>query len=104
MGAEQAKEVAENLLFDVEIHDYEEAIQLDRYKDLLIEVQDTGFFTIDDNNIPEIGRKWTYQDVIDQAFDMEVNVSAITPNKNSNGDIDAYFVVKVLEKKTRHSP
>lgn len=99
VGAEQAKEVAENLLFDVEIHDYEEAIQLDRYKDLLLAVQDTGFFTIDDNNIPEIGRKWTYQDVIDQAFDMEVNVSAITPNKNSNGDIDAYFVVKVLEKK-----
>ena len=103
IGAEQAKEVAENLLFDVEIHDYEEAIQLDRYKDLVLAVQNTGFFTADDSNIPEIGRKWTYQDVIDQVFDMEVNVSAITPNKNPNGDVNAYFVVKVLEKKTRCS-
>ena len=99
VGAEQAKEVAENLLFDVEIHDYEEAIQLDRYKDLALAVQETGFFTADDSNIPEIGIKWTYQDVVDQVFDMEVNVSAITPNKNPDGDINAYFVVKVLEKK-----
>lgn len=99
VGAEQAKEVAENLLFDVEIHDYEEATQLDRYKDLALAVQDTGFFTADDSNIPEIGIKWTYQDVVDQVFDMEVNVSAITPNKNPDGDINAYFVVKVLEKK-----
>ena len=99
VGAEQAKEVAENLLFDVEIHDYEEAIQLDRYKDIALAVQDTGFFTADDSNIPEIGAKWTYQDVVDQVFDMEVNISAITPNKNPDGDINAYFVVKVLEKK-----
>jgi peptidyl-prolyl cis-trans isomerase D len=104
IGAEQAKEVAENLLFDVEIHDYEEATQLDRYKDLVLAVQNTGFFTADDSNIPEIGRKWTYQDVIDQVFDMEVNVSAITPNKNPNGDVNAYFVVKVLEKKHAVTP
>ena len=104
IGAEQAKTVAENLLFDVEIHDYEEAIQLDRYKDLLLAVHDTGLFTADDSNIPEIGRKWTYQDVIDQAFDMEVNVSAISPNKKPNGDVDSYFVVKVLEKKLATVP
>ena len=99
VGAEQAKAVAENLLFDVEILDYQEAIQLDRYKDLSLTVQDTGFFTAADNNIPEIGMKWTYQDVIDQAFDMEVNISAISTNRKQNGEIDAYFVVKVLEKK-----
>jgi peptidyl-prolyl cis-trans isomerase D len=99
VGAEQAKAVAENLLFDVEILDYQEAIQLDRYKDLSLTVQDTGFFTAADNNIPEIGMKLTYQDVIDQALDMEVNVSAISTNRKQNGDIDAYFVMKVLEKK-----
>ena len=99
VGAEQAKAVAENLLFDVEILDYQEAIQLDRYEDLSLIAQDTGFFTAADNNIPEIGRKWTYQDVVDQVFDMEVNVSAISTNRKQNGDIDAYFVVKVLEKK-----
>ena len=104
VGAEQAKAVAENLLFDVEILDYQEAIQLDRYKDLSLTVQDTGFFTAADNNIPEIGRKWTYQDVIDQVFDMEVNISAISTNRNPNGEVDAYFVVKVLEKKRATVP
>ena len=99
VGADQAKTVADNLLFDVEIHDYEEAIQLDRYKDLSLTALETGFFTADDNDIPNIGRAWTYQGVIDQAFNMEVNVSAISPNKKQNGDIDAYFVMKVLEKK-----
>ena len=99
VGAEQAEAVAENLLFDVEILDYQEAIQLDRYKDLSFTVQDTGFFTAADNNIPKIGIKWTYQDVIDQALDMEVNVSVISTNRRQNGDIDAYFVMKVLEKK-----
>ena len=104
VGADQAKAVAENLLFDVEIHDYEEAIQLDRYKDLSLAVQDTGFFTTDDNDIPKIGRKWTYNDVIDKAFNMEVNVSDINPNRKQNGDIDAYFVMKVLEKKHATDP
>ena len=104
IGAEQAKAVAENLLFDVEVLDYQEAIQLDRYKDLSLTVQDTGFFTATDNNIPEIGMKWTYQDVIDQVFDMEVNISAISTNRKQNGDIDAYFVVKVLEKKHAAMP
>ena len=99
IGADQAKTVAENLLFDVEIHDYEEAIQLDRYTDLALVVLDTGSFTAADSSIPEIGSKWTYQDVIDQAFNMEVDVSTITVNKKQNGDIDAYFVMKVLEKK-----
>ncbi len=99
VGAEQAKTIAENLLFDVEILDYQEATQLDRYKDLSLAVHDTGFFTATNNNIPEIGVKSMYQDVIDQVFDMEVNISAISTNRNQNGDIDAYFVVKVLEKK-----
>ena len=104
VGAEQAKAVAENLLFDVEILDYQEAIQLDRYKDLSLTVQDTGLFTVDDISIPEIGMKDAYQAVIDQAFDMEVNVSTISPNRRPNGDIDAYFVVKVLEKKPATAP
>ncbi len=99
VGAEQAKAVAEDLLFDVEILDYQEAIQLDRYKDLSLTVQDTGFFTATDNTIPEIGMKWTYQDVVDQIFDMEVNISAISTNRKQTGEINAYFVVKVLEKK-----
>ncbi len=104
VGVDQAKTVAENLLFDVEILDYEEAAQLDRYKDLLLTVENTGLFTTDDSDIPNIGRVWTYQGVIDQAFNMEVNVSAISPNRKQNGDIDAYFVMKVLEKKPATVP
>ena len=104
VGVDQAKTVAENLLFDVEIHDYEEALQLDRYKDLTLTVQDTGFFTADDNDIPNIGRMWTYQGVIDQGFNMEVNVSTTSPNRRQNGDIDAYFVMKVLKKKRATVP
>jgi peptidyl-prolyl cis-trans isomerase D len=104
VGVDQAKTVADNLLFDVEIHDYEEAIQLDRYKDLSLTALETGFFTADDNDLPNIGRAWTYQSVIDQAFNMEVNVSTVSPNKKQNGDIDAYFVMKVLEKKHAAAP
>ncbi|MCE2394779.1 peptidyl-prolyl cis-trans isomerase [Candidatus Poribacteria bacterium] len=104
IGAEQAKAVAENLLFDVEILDYQEAIQLDRYKDLSLTVQDTGFFAATDNTIPKIGGNWTYQDVIDQVFDMEVNISSISTNRKQNGEINAYFVVKVLEKKRATVP
>ena len=104
VGAEEAKAVAENLLFDVEILDYQEAVQLDRYKDLSLVVQDTGFFTATDNTIPNIGGQWTYQDVIDQVFDMEVNISAISTNRKQNGDVNAYFVVKVLEKKRATVP
>ena len=104
IGAEQAKAVAENLLFDVEILDYQEAIQLDRYKDLSLTVQETGFFTAADHTIPEIGWKETYQDVINQAFDMEVNISAISTNRKQNGEVDGYFVVKVLEKKRATVP
>ena len=104
VGAEQAKAVAENLLFDVEILDYQEAIQLDRYKDLSLTAQDTGFFTATDNTIPKIGGNWVYQDVIDQVFDMEVNISAISTNRKQNGEINAYFVVKVLEKKRATVP
>ena len=104
VGAEQAKTVAENLLFDVEILDYQEAIQLDRYKDLSLTAQDTGFFAANDSTIPKIGGNWTYQDVIDQVFDMEVNISSISTNRKQNGEINAYFVVKVLEKKRATVP
>ena len=103
-GAAEAKSVADNLLFDVEMQDYEEAIQLDMYKDLSLTDQNTGFFTADAGNIPNIGSKWTYKDLVEKAFDMEVDVSEVIPNKKQNGEIDAYFVAKVLEKKPPTTP
>jgi hypothetical protein len=94
----------EDLLFDVEIQDYEGAIQLNRYKDLSLTVQDTGFFSQDANNIPKIGTKWTHVDLIEKAFDMEDNVSDIIENKRQSGEIESYFVAKVLKKKPAAIP
>ena len=37
-GVDNAKEVADNLLFDIEVEDYETAIGLDRYKELSLVV------------------------------------------------------------------
>ncbi len=103
-GADKAKMLASDLLFDVEIQDYEAAVQLDRYKDYHLTVQDTGLFTQDESNIPKIGSKWTYRGLTDKAFNIEVNVSDIIETKTSNGDIEAYFVAKVLEKQPAASP
>ncbi len=103
-GVDQAKTFVEDLLFDVEIQDYEGAIQLDRYKDLSLTVQDTGYFSQDANNIPKIGTKWTHVDLIEKAFDMEENVSDIIENKRQSGEIESYFVAKVLKKKPAAIP
>ena len=98
-GADEAKTVAEYLLFDVEYQDFETAVKGERYGDLSISVQDTGWFAQDATNIPQIGSKWTYRDFTDQVFNMEVGVSDIIESKKGNGDIEAYFVARVLEKK-----
>ena len=56
-GVAKAKGVADELIFDVEIFDYQEAVKQDRYKDLALTVQETGLFAQDDNRIPTIGEK-----------------------------------------------
>ena len=103
-GVDEAKTVAEYLLFDVEYQDFEAAVKGERYKQLTISVQDTGLFSRDATNIPQIGSKWTYRGLIDTVFNMEVNVSDIVEAKKSNGDIEAYFVARVLEKKVGGIP
>ncbi|MCZ6679339.1 MAG: peptidyl-prolyl cis-trans isomerase [Candidatus Poribacteria bacterium] len=103
-GVDEAKTISEDLLFDVEIQDYDEAVKLDRYKDLSLTFQDTGLFEEDESNIPKIGSKWAYRGLIEKIFDMEVNVSDIIETKKSSGDIEAYFVAKVLEKQPAAIP
>ena len=103
-GVDEAKTIAEELLFDVEIYDYEEAIKLDQYKDLSLTLQDTGLFPEDDSSIPKIGSKYTYRGLIERVFDMEVNVSDVIDAKKTSGDIEAYFVGKVSEKKRAAIP
>lgn len=104
-GVDNAKEVAENLLFDIEVGDYETAIGLDRYKDLLLAVGETGFFAKDADIIPGgIGSKWTYGGLIDELFDMGVGVTNTIETKKYNGDVAAYFVATVLGKKASAIP
>ncbi len=103
-GIDEAKTVAENLLFDVEFQDFEAAVKGERTTDLSISVEDTGLFSQDATNIPKIGSKWTYRGFIDKVFNMEVEVSDIVEAKKANGDIEAYFVARVLEKKVGGIP
>ena len=103
-GADEAKTVAENLLFDVEFQDFETAVKGERYKELSISVQDTGLFSRDATSIPQIGSRWAYRGLIDKVFNMEVDVSDIVEEKKGNEDIEAYFVSRVLEKKVGGIP
>lgn len=98
-GVDNAKEVVENLLYDIEIGDYESAILKDRYKDLSLSVGETGFFPKDALSIPKIGSLFTYGGLVKELFDMEVSVTNTIETKNYSGDISAYFVATVLGKK-----
>ena len=98
-GVEGAKEVAQNLLFDIEKEDYETAITLDLYKDLSLSVAETGFFAKDAVSIPKIGSQFTYGGLVKELFDMEVGVTNTIETKNYSGDVSAYFVATVLGKK-----
>ena len=98
-GADGAKETAENLLYDIEIRDYESAILNDRYKDLPLSVGETDFFAKDALSIPKIGSLFTYGGLVKELFDMEVGVTNTIETKNYSGDITAYFAATVLGKK-----
>ena len=103
-GVEEAKEVATDLLYEIEIQDYEAALALDRYKELSLAGLETGLFSKDATDIPEIGSQWSYRGLTEEFFNMEVNVIKIVEAKNSNGEIAAYFVATVLEKKPAAIP
>ena len=103
-GVAKAKGIAEELVFDVEIFDYQEAVKQDRYKELGLTMQETGFFSQDENNIPTIGIKGSYGGLIEEVFHVEVGVSRVIETKNWSDEIAAYFVATVLEKKPAGIP
>ena len=104
-GVDEAKKVASDLLYEIEIQDYEAALALERYKALSLVALETEFFSRDATTIPQIGAKWGYQGLMEELFDMEVNVIKVIEAKKSNGEqIEAYFVATVLEKKTGGCP
>ena len=103
-GTVKARTVVDDLLFDVEIYGYEEAIKSEQYKDLSLIVKDTGLFPQDENDIPKIGSKGEYRGLIDRVFEMNVGEIDVVDAKKANGQTKAYFVVMVLEKKIRAIP
>ncbi len=104
-GVDKAKKIAEDLLFDIEIRDYEEALALEEYTQLSLAALETGFFSRDVANIPQIGATWGYQGLVDELFDMEVNVSKVIEAKKRTGqEVEAYFVATLLDKKPAAIP
>ena len=104
-GVDAAKKVASDLLYEIEIQDYEAALALETYKNLSLIVLETGFFSRDVTTIPQIGARWGYQGLIEELFDMEVNVIKVIEAKRSDGErVEAYFVATVLEKKPAAVP
>ena len=104
-GVDKAKKIAEDLLFDIEIRDYEEALALEEYTQLSLAALETGFFSRDVADIPQIGATWGYQGLVDELFDMEVNVSKVIEAKKRTGqEVEAYFVATLLDKKPAAIP
>ena len=103
-GTEEARRIATDLLYEVEITDYETALALDAYKDKASSVQETGLFSSDATTIPEIGPIWSYRGLTEALFDMEVGVIKVVEGKKTNGDVEAFFIATVLEKKPAAIP
>ena len=104
-GVDKAKEVATDLLYEIEIQDYDAALALEKYKHLSLTAMETGFFTRDTTNIPKIGATWSYQGLIDELFDMEVNVrKVIEVKKPRQQEVETYLVATVLAKKPAAIP
>ncbi len=104
-GVDKAKKVAGDLLFDIEIQDYDNALALEEYQQLSLTALETGLFSRDVANIPQIGGKWGYQGLMEELFDMEVNVIKVIEAKKPNGqEVEAYFVATVLDKRPATIP
>ena len=103
-GVENAENVANELLFEIEVADYETAVGLDKYKELSLTAGETDFFSKDASNIPSIGSRYNYAGLIEELFDMEVGVTKTIETKTFGGGITAYFVATVLGKKPAAIP
>ena len=99
-----SQKLADNLLMDVELDDYDTAMGQEAYSSRNLTIQETGLFEQDASSIPNIGSRYTYGDLIEKAFDMEVNINEMIEVKRSNGEVESYFVALVLEKKAAAIP
>jgi len=114
--AQDAKRVADELLYNIRVYTLENAIEKKRfmdsftddekekYSDLKLEVKTTGLFEKDVGSIPNVGSSWTYKSLIEKVFDMRKNAVATVEIKDYRGNIDSYFVVELTDKKPAHIP
>ena len=105
-GSSEAKQIAEELEFDVDMDGYDGAIENELYAKLKLTVEETGFFSQDDSTIPNVGSKWTYGDLLEKVFDVEVGSVDLIEVKKSSGsrELEAYFIATVLDKKIEGIP
>ena len=103
-GVDEAKRISDDLLYEIEIQDYDAALAHENYKNLSLTVLETGFFSRDATTIPQIGARWGYEGLIEDVFDMEVGVRKVIEAKKRTGEVEAYFVATVLEKKPAAIP
>ena len=105
-GSSEAKQIAEELEFDVDMDGYDEAVENELYVKLKLTVEETGFFSQDDSTIPNVGSKWTYGDLLEKVFDVEVGSVDLIEVKKSSGsrELEAYFIATVIDKKIEGIP
>ena len=105
-GSSEAKQIAEELEFDVDMDGYDEAVENELYTKLKLMVEETGFFSQDDSTIPNVGSKWTYGDLLEKVFDVEVGSVDLIEVKKSSGsrELEAYFIATVIDKKIEGIP
>ena len=98
-GVDGAEHIANDLIIEIEVENYETAIGKDKYKNIALVVGETDFFSKGKGSIPNIGSTHTYRGLAEELFDMEVGVTETVETKNFRGDVSAYFVVTILGKK-----
>ena len=98
-GVDGAEQTANDLVFEIELEDYETAIGKEIYKDLSLIADETGFFSKGKGSIPNIGPTFTYRGLADELFDIQVGVTKKVETKDYRGDVSAFFVVTILGKK-----
>lgn len=124
-----ARELANDLIYDVELQGMEETVKLiperaaevyvrqlgdeskkaedfvKRFKEIKFEVKTTGLFSKEDTQIPTIGSRYTYRDFLDAVFELRKgDTSDPIEIKSYSGDVMAYFIAKVADRQYPHIP
>jgi peptidyl-prolyl cis-trans isomerase D len=124
-----ARELADELVYDIELQSMEEAIKLiperaaevyvrqlgdeskkiedyiEKFKDMEFKVETTGLFSKEDPQIPTIGSKYTYKDLLKEVFERRKgDITDPVEIKSYGGDVMAYFIAQVIERQYSHIP